>query len=162
MYDEQLTLVENDVLALARAMPADSYAFVPAGDGFYGARNFGEQLRHLATVLYLTAALVLEEKSPYGPGTHNNGPDEVRTKEQIIAYLAGALAYARRAVASLTEANRMDRVHSAFGPAPRAWVAAGMAYHSYNHYGQMVVYARMNGIVPPGSVPTGEDNLVTT
>ncbi len=160
MYDAEVTLVSNDVLSLAGAMPADKYDFAPMHGDFAGVRNFGEQVKHLATMIYMTAARVLEERSPYRPGAHNNGPDEVRTKDEIIAYLEGALAYARKAVASLTEDNHMEPVRSAFGMQPRAGIAAGIASHGYNHYGQMVVYARMNGIVPPGSVPTGDEGRV--
>ncbi len=160
MYDAEVTLVGNDVLSLAGAMPADKYDFVPAHGDFAGVRNFGEQVKHLATMIYMTAARVLEERSPYRPGTHNNGPDEVRTKDEIVAYLEGALVYSRKAVSSLTEENHMAPVPSVFGMQPRAWLAAGIARHGYNHYGQMVVYARMNGIVPPGSVPTGDEGRV--
>ena len=76
-----------------------------------------------------------------------------------MAFLKNAIAYARTAVASLTEDNHMTPVASAFGQMPRSAVAAGMAFHSFNHYGQMVVYARMHGIVPPASVPTGDNAL---
>ena len=157
MYDDQVTLVEHDVLSLAEAMPADRYDVAPMDGNFAGVRTFGEQVKHLATMIYMTSALVLEERSPYGPGTHNNGPDEVRSKAEIVAFLKDAIAYARRAMASLTEDNHMTPVASAFGQMPRSAIAAGVAFHSFNHYGQMVVYARMNGIVPPASVPTGDD-----
>jgi hypothetical protein len=43
------------------------------------------------------------------------------------------------------------RSNDYFGSQTRVEVAAGVTYHSYNHYGQMVVYARMNGVVPPAS-----------
>jgi hypothetical protein len=160
LYDDQVTLVENDVLSLALAMPADKYGFVPETGDFAGVRNFGEQIKHLATMISMTSALVMEEKSPYEAGTHNNGPDDVRTKDEIIAFLKGSIEYARRAMATLTEDNHMERAPSAFGPRPRSSIAAGVATHSYNHYGQMVVYGRMNGIVPPGSVPTGDEDRV--
>ena len=156
MYDEQVTLVEREVLSLAEAMPADRYDFAPTAGKFAGVRTFGEQARHLATMIFMTSALVLEERSPYGPGRHNNGPDDVVTKADIVAYLKASIAYARRAMSSLTVDNHLDPVPSAFGAMPRSAVAAGIAYHSFNHYGQMVVYARMNGIVPPASVPTGD------
>ena len=157
MYDDQVTLVENAVLSLAEAMPADKYGFAPADGTFDGVRTFGEQITHLATMIYMTAALVLEERSPYGPGTHNNGPDHVRTKAEIVEFLKASLQYARQAMSSLTTENHLESVVSGFGPMPRFAVAAGVAYHSFNHYGQMVVYARMNGIVPPASVPTGDE-----
>ena len=159
MYDDQVTLVENDVLSLAEAIPADRYDFTPSDGNFAGVRTFGEQVKHLATMIYMTSALVLEERSPYGPGTHNNGPDEVTTKAEIVEFLKDSLAYARQAMASLTADNHLTPVASAFGPMPRSAVAAGVAFHSFNHYGQMVVYARMNGIVPPSSVPTGDEGV---
>ena len=74
----------------------------PTEGDFEGVRTFGEQIGHIATTIYLTAAGVMEEESPYGPGTHNNGPDDVQSKEEVIAYLKDSLAYARRAMASLT------------------------------------------------------------
>ena len=117
------------------------------------------EIRHVATMIYMTSALVLEERSPYGPGTDNNGPGELRSKEEIIRFLRESLTYARRAMASLTEDNHLNPVPSAFGKMPRSAVAAGVAYHSFNHYGQMVVYARMNGIVPPASVPSGDGDV---
>jgi hypothetical protein len=156
MYEEQVKLVENDVLSLARAMPADKYDFAPTNGNFDGVRTFGEQIRHLATMIYMTAAIVLQERSPYGPGRNNNGPDEVRTKAEVIKYLEGSLAYARKAMATLNAANHLEPVSTVFGPMPKSAVAAGVAYHSYNHYGQMVVYARMHGVVPPTSVPSSE------
>ena len=149
LLGRQLDLVEHDVVGLAEAMPADRYDFRPHDGAFDGVRSFGEQVRHLATMVYMTAAIVLQEKSPYGPGTNDNGPDSVQDKDQIVAYLKSSLVYARRSVKALTEQNQLDPLETYFGTQPRVEVAAGLIYHSYNHYGQMVVYARMNGVVPP-------------
>ncbi len=157
MYDDQLSLVEDAVVSLAEAMPAASYDFSPTLGTFAGVRTFGEQVKHVAAMIYMTSALVMEERSPHGPGTHNNGPDEVQSKEEIIRFLKDSIAYSRKAMASLTEANHLEPVRSAFGQMSRSAVAAGVAFHSFTHYGQMVVYARMNGIVPPTSVPTRPD-----
>jgi DinB superfamily len=151
IFQNQLTLVESDVVSLAEAMPAEKYDFKPTAGEFAGVRTFGEQVKHLATMIYMTSAIVLEEKSPYGPGTNDNGPDDVKGKEAIVAYLKASIAYARKAMGSLTEQNALDPLKTYFGSQPRAEVASGVAYHSYDHYGQMVVYARMNGIVPPAS-----------
>ena len=157
MYDDQLSLVEDAVVSLAEAMPVASYDFSPTLGTFAGVRTFGEQVKHVATMIYMTSALVMKERSPHGPGTHNNGPDEVQSKEEIIRFLKDSIAYSRKAMASLTEANHLEPVRSAFGQMSRSAVAAGVAFHSFTHYGQMVVYARMNGIVPPTSVPTRPD-----
>ena len=157
MYDDLVTLVEEAVLSLAEAMPAERYDFAPTEGAVAGVRTFGEQVTHVAAVIFMTSALVLEERSPYGPGTHNNGPDDIRSKAEVIQFLKASLVYARSAMASLTAANHLESVPSAFGPMPRSAIAAGVAYHSFNHYGQMVVYSRLNGIVPPASVQTGDE-----
>src|SRR5689334_6413276 len=62
IFQNQLTLVENDVVSLAQAMPAERYDFKPTNGEFTGVRTFGEQVKHLATMIYMTAAIVLEEK----------------------------------------------------------------------------------------------------
>ena len=151
LHARQLDLVAHDLVSLAQAMPADKYGFRPAEGAFEGVRTFGEQVKHAATMIYMTAAIVLEEKSPHGPGTNDNGPDSVQGKEAIVEYLERSIVYARKAMASLNEKNQLDPLKTWFGWQPRVEVAAGVVYHSYNHYGQMVVYARMNGIVPPSS-----------
>jgi hypothetical protein len=153
MYLHQVFLVEDNLLRLAEAMPAEKYGFRPTEGEFKDVRTFGEQVKHAATMIYMTAAIVLEEKSPYGPGTNDNGPDSIQGKQQIVEYFRSSLAYARKAMASLNEKNHLDMIQTYFGPMPRIAVAAGIAYHSYDHYGQMVVYARMNGIIPPASRP---------
>lgn len=151
LYNKQVDLVEGNLVSLARAMPADKYGFRPTAGAFDNVRTFGDQVKHAATMIYMTSAIVLGERSPYGPGTNDNGPEGIVGKDQIVEYLEAAIAYARRAMSSLTEQNHLDPLKTYFGLQPRAEVAAGVAYHSYNHYGQMVVYARMNGIVPPAS-----------
>jgi hypothetical protein len=151
IYAKQVDILESDLVRLVEAMPADRFDFRPSEGVFEGARTFGEQVRHTATMIYMTAAIVLEEKSPYGPGRDDNGPADIEGKAAILAYLKASIAYARKAAASLTEANQLDPLWTYFGSQPRVEVAAGIAYHNYNHYGQMVVYARMNGVVPPAS-----------
>jgi hypothetical protein len=153
MYLKQVDLVEHDLVSLAQAMPADKYSFRPSGGQFDDVRTFGEQVKHAATMIFMTAAIVLEEKSPYGPGTNDNGPDDLQGKEQIVDYLKRSIAYARKAMSSLTEKNHLDPLNTYFGSQSRIEVAAGVGFHSYNHYGQMVVYARMCGIVPPSQPP---------
>jgi len=146
-----LGLIAKDLVSLAEAMPADRYEFRPTAGTFTDVRTFGEQVKHAATMIFMTAAIVLQEKSPYGPGANDNGPATVKEKPQILEYLNASIAYARKAMSSLTVKNHLDPLKTYFGSQPRIEVAAGILYHSYNHYGQMVVYARMNGVVPPSS-----------
>ena len=96
------------MVILAEAFPAEKYDFRPTSGAFADVRTFGEQVKHVATMMYMTAAIVLQEKSPYGPGTNDNGPDSVQGKEEIVAYLKQSIAYARRAMASLDERNQLD------------------------------------------------------
>jgi len=155
----QIDLVEHDLVGLAKAIPDERYDFRPAGAGFDGARTFGEQVRHTATMIFMTAAIVLEERSPYGPGANDNGPADIQGKAQIVGYLEASIRYARKAMATLTPANHLDPLKTYFGWQPRIEVAAGVAYHSYNHYGQMVIYARLNGLVAPSATPMAEVDL---
>jgi hypothetical protein len=151
IFTRQLELLEHDLVGLAQAMPGEAYAFRPAEGAFDGVRSFAEQVKHTATLIYVTASIVLEEQSPWRPGTNDNGPDAIQGKDQIIEYLERSIAYARRAMTSLSGSNHLDLLQTYFGPRSRAEIAGGIVYHSYNHYGQMVVYARMQGVVPPAS-----------
>jgi hypothetical protein len=151
VHAKLLDLAATDLVSLAEAMPASAYDFRPTAGTFDDVRTFGEQVKHAATMIYMTAAIVLEERSPYGPGPNDNGPTDVQGKEAIVTYLRGAIAYAREAVGSLNVRNQLDPLKTYFGSQPRVEVAAGLIYHSCNHYGQMVVYARMNNVVPPAS-----------
>jgi putative heme iron utilization protein len=109
MYLKQVDLIEHDLVSLAQAMPAEKYAFRPAGEKFGDVRTFGEQVKHAATMIFMTAAIVLQEKSPYGPGTNNNGPNEVQGKDQIEAYLKASIAYALRTREALLESSTSQR-----------------------------------------------------
>jgi len=93
----------------------------------------------------------VRKRTACGVSRNDNGPDDIRGKAAVVDYLKASIVYARKAMASLTEANQLDPLRTYFGSQPRVEVAAGITYHSYNHYGQMVVYARMNGVVPPSS-----------
>jgi hypothetical protein len=158
IYDGQVSSVEREVLALVQAMPADKFDFAPTNGNFTGVRTFALQARHDATIIWRISASVLGEKNPpveTGPG--DNGPDTLKTKDQIVDYFKNAVAYAHKAMTSMTQQNMLDQVPSPFGPGmtTRLAAAAFFGLHSYDHYGQMVVDARMNGVVPPASAPRG-------
>ncbi len=154
VFDSQVKSLESDVLPLAQAMPADKYDFAPTAGSFQGVRTFSEQIRHLATVIYMLSGAVLGEKPPVDIGKDDSGPSAVRTKAQLVEYLRSSLAFAHKAVATLTEKNLLDDV-SPFGSEKMKRLAAAsmITWHSFDHFGQMVVYARMNGVIPPSSLP---------
>jgi hypothetical protein len=134
-------------------MPADKYDFAPTSPGtFTGVRTYALQVRHIATEIFLIGEALTGEKAPVGIGPSDNGPDTLKTKEQILDYFKTAIAFARKGVATITEKNMNDPVP--FGRnGTRASAAAFIGLHSFDHYGQMVVYSRMNGIVPGGGPP---------
>ena len=102
----------------------------------------------------MVSSAVLEQKPPIDIGQGDGGPDSVRTKEQIVEYMRGAFAFGHKALQSITEKNEMDPVGLMPGSKmARIAAAVFMMYHNFDHYGQMVVYARMNGVVPPASRP---------
>jgi hypothetical protein len=156
IYDGQVSSIEREVLALVQAMPADKFNFAPTNGTFTGVRTFALQARHDATVIWQVSASVLgEAKPPVDMGAGDNGPDTLKTKDQIVEYFKGAIAYAHKAMSSMTQQNMLDQVPSPFGPGKTTRIASAafLGLHSYDHYGQMVVYARMNGVVPPASAP---------
>lgn len=153
VHDLQLSVLEQDFVPLAEAMPADKYNFAPTAGEFKGVRTFAQQILHTAAAIYTFSAAVLEEKLPKELEAGEYGPATLKTKEDLVAYLKGAFAYAHRAMAKLTAENLGDDVQAWWGKAPRMFMADGAIWHSYDHYGQLVVYLRMNGIVPPASRP---------
>jgi uncharacterized damage-inducible protein DinB len=151
-YDSALKSAESDIVGLAEAMPADKYNFAPTNGSFDGVRTFAQQVKHLAAVIYLVSAASMGEKPPVDTNGEK-GPDSAVAKAQIVAFLKGAFAYAHKAADALTPANEMEQVQSPFGKekVTRAGILNVAAWHSFDHYGQMVVYARMNGVIPPAS-----------
>jgi len=158
-FDGELKEAEHDAVGLAQAMPADKYNFSPDSAGikgaqFKGVRTFAQQAKHMATIIYMVSAAALGEKPPVNIGTGDNGPDSLTSKDQIVAYLKGAFAYGHKSIATLTAKNQLDKVKGPFGGDMMRLEAASMVtWHTFDHYGQMVVYARMNGVVPPSSQP---------
>jgi len=152
MYDRQLSMVEREVVSLAEAMPSDKYEFAPTAGDFKDVRTFAQQMSHLATVIYEVSAGVLGEKSPIDGGKSENGPASLKTKDATVKYLKDAFGYGHKAMNSLTDQNFTELVASPFGDkSPRGSLANVTLWHTFDHYGQAVVYARMNGIVPPAS-----------
>jgi hypothetical protein len=149
LFASQLDQLEHDLLRLAEVMPADGYDRRPPGDACASMRTFGEQVRHVATLMRITAAIVGGRPSRVAPGPGDNGPG-IDTKSEILDALRLAFDEARAAALSFDEANQFQVVRTVFGGQTRAEVMTALVAHSYDHYGQMVVYARLHGVMPPG------------
>lgn len=155
VLDGQLTAVEQQFVSAAEAMPADKYNFAPSGSNFTGVRTFALEVRHVATANLGFYSIILGQPMPSGVSLAGatNGPDNLRTKAQIVQYLKDSFALGHRALATLTLENALTPV-----PNPpmaslntRLALATFVLWHANDHYGQMVEYLRMNGIVPPAS-----------
>jgi len=148
-----LNLLESEVVGAAEAMPADKYDFAPPTTmGLYtGVRTFGSQVKHLAESNY-------EFFEGWGiPGAVDSKTIEaLKSKDDIVKALKDSYTFAHAAVNTITNDNAFMSV-----PGPDKWkltrastVTFALA-HSMDHYGQMVEYLRMNGIVPPASRQQG-------
>jgi hypothetical protein len=82
-----------------------------------------------------------------------NGPASMKTKAEILSYLKDSFTYVHKAIKTINEKNLVEPLKSPFGEGSitRLGMATGIASHGFDHYGQMVEYLRMNGIVPPAS-----------
>jgi len=151
-----LKSVEKQITSAAEAMPADKYGFTPTGGEFKGVRSFGQQVRHLSATNHILAAAALGEEPPADAGDET-GPDTVRTKEEIIEYLRTSFAHLGKAIDAIGDKKTAVR-SSPISPLPatavtRTTLIVEALIHAFDHYGQMVEYLRMNGIVPPASRP---------
>lgn len=152
VLDRTVSNLEQELIPAAEAMPEEKFGFAPTEGEFKGVRTFGQQIKHVAAVNYELGAAILEEKSPVDIN-EEAGPGSITSKTDILKYLKESFAYVHKAIATINEKNMVETVRSPFGEGKvsRMGLATTVAWHGYDHYGQMVVYLRMNGIVPPAS-----------
>jgi uncharacterized damage-inducible protein DinB len=152
VIDHSVSNMEHEFTAAAEAMPEDKYGFAPTGGEFKGVRTFGEQVKHVAAVNYIFAAAILSEKPPVDVGDES-GPAALKSKAEILSYLKDSFTYVHKALATINESNLVEPLRSPFGEGTvtRLGIATSVTGHGNDHYGQMVIYLRMNGIVPPAS-----------
>ncbi len=151
--DSWITNAEKHAVPVAEVMPAEKYSFAPleTGGEFKGVRTFAQQVKHLAANNYWMAALILGKKAS-AEMYNETGPDSVQNKADIVEYLKGSFQALHEAVATIDGKNAADRVESPVGwQKTRLSFAVDAVAHSFDHYGQLVEYLRMNGIVPPDS-----------
>ena len=154
--DREISLVEKEVLEAAEAMPDNKFDFSPEklnipGSDYKGVRTFGEQLKHIAASNYLIWSPITGEKPPDNVND-GKGPDNMKAKADIIKYVKDSFAFGHKSVATLNSSNLVEQITSKSGrPTTRLFLATFAAAHCFDHYGQMIEYLRMNGIVPPAS-----------
>lgn len=147
------TMVEGSFVSLADAMPANRWTFAPSDGEFKGVRTFGEQVKHVACANYAFFNEVEHKEPP--PNCEAGGPSVAKTKAELMQYLRESFSYAGQVMRRLTPANALDPVEGPYGgKTTRLGISTLAVWHATDHYGQLVVYLRMNGIVPPASAGT--------
>lgn len=144
--------VEHTLVPAVDAMPEDRFSFAPTNGEFKGVRTFGAIVKHVAGSNYGMAAAILQEKFP---AEVEKSFASMNSKADIIKLLTDSFAYLHKALSSINEKNETDLIKSPDSekPMPRLEVAYRALSHNWLHYGNLVEYLRMNGIVPPASRP---------
>ena len=151
--DHQISGIEKQIVDVAEAMPEDKYNFSPEtlnipGADYKGVRTFAVQVKHVAASNYFIWSPLTGDKLPEGL-KDGNGPENLKTKADIIKFLKDSFALGHKAAATLTTENMLQNPGNS--KSTRLHLAEFGVAHAFDHYGQMVEYLRMNGIVPPAS-----------
>jgi uncharacterized damage-inducible protein DinB len=154
--DSELSLIEGEMMGAVKAMPAEKFGFAPSASifvpgqttEFATVRTFAQQATHVAQANYFFFATL----SGLKPDVDMKAMAKLTNKDEVVAALAGSFAFGHKAIATLTAANAFEVLKT---PEPgiqtRSTFAGFAISHTNDHYGQMIEYLRMNGIVPPAS-----------
>jgi hypothetical protein len=151
--DREISTIEKEFVDAAEAMPEDKFNFSPEslnipGSEYKGVRTFALEVKHVAASNYALWSPITGDKFPDN-FMGGNGPEDLKTKADIVKFLKDSFALGHKAAATLTTQNMLQTAgHS---KSPRLHLATFAVAHAYDHYGQMAEYLRMNGIVPPAS-----------
>jgi hypothetical protein len=145
-YEKLFTGQEAELVAAAEAMPADKYNFAPTNGTFDGVRTFAQQITHIASAQYFFFG-------GFGikPDVDPKAIGKLTNKDEVVKALKDSFAFAHRAIETMTAQNAFEEIAEVDGANTRATIAAVGLAHTNDHYGQIVEYLRMNGIIPPAS-----------
>ncbi|WP_263368298.1 DinB family protein [Edaphobacter bradus] len=150
--DGLLKIYEGQIMSAVNAMPADKFDFAPSQTIFKAeqttsydkVRTFGQMVAHVAQANYYFFGTLGGVK----PDVDMKAIGNLTSKDDTVKALAASFAYAHKQLATLTAANAFASVKD---DQTKASMAAFGIAHMCDHYGQLVEYLRMNGIVPPAS-----------
>jgi len=160
VLNRQLSGIERNIMGAAEAVAEDKYEFSPATANIPGdfktpdpVRTLSQQFKHIGDALEAYGSAILGQK--HEASAEENGPKNVKTKQEVISFLKAEFAKAHSAIDTISQQNVVEEIPAPFGNAKttRLALATGMVGHSNNHYGQIIEYLRMNGMVPPESQP---------
>lgn len=136
--------VKNNVVRAAEKMPEENYAFKPVPE----VRSFGQIIGHVADAQYMICSGALGEKREPA------GVEKTKTtKADLVAALQDSVKYCDGAYDALTDAKMAEMVKMFGRERTRMGALLMNASHSWEHYGNLVTYLRIKGIVPPSSEP---------
>jgi uncharacterized damage-inducible protein DinB len=145
IYGKLLAGMEKEFVDAAEAMPEDKFDFAPTSGEFKGVRSFGAQVKHVAEANYFFFAG--DAFTDATDKAKSDAIEKLTTKAEIVQALKDSFKLAHALVDGMTADNAF--VTTTHGT--RAGMASFGLAHMMDHYGQLVVYLRMNGIVPPAS-----------
>ena len=153
VVDREISNIEKQIVDVAEAMPEEKFNFSPEnlnipGADYKGVRTFAEQLKHVAASNYYIWTPITGDKLREDLND-GKGPENMKAKADIIKFLKDSFALGHKAAATLTAENFLQTAQNS--KSTRLRLATFGVSHAYDHYGQMVEYLRMNGIVPPAS-----------
>jgi hypothetical protein len=147
---------EYEVRSTAEAMPAEKWDYRPAAGLFkdekpeYGppqVRTFAEQVKHVACSNFAFAAELDGTKPP--DACDKGGLSPAKTRVELLAYLRDSFAALTKSLSAVTAKNMYDPIEGPYAtPNTRLGLAEVCVWHAADHYGQMTIYLRENGIVP--------------
>lgn len=132
---------EGHVMALAEKFPADKYSWHPEG-----ARSTAEAFMHIVSGNYTYANAL---GNPRPEGVTNDSLSKIADKAQVIEALKKSFAHLKAAIENVSDADKTTKLRGRDWTMREVMLAA--AAHDHEHLGQLIAYARVNGIVPPWS-----------
>ena len=145
-----LDSLQSKFMQLADAFPADKYSWRPAP----GVRSVGEVFMHVASEYYFWTPVVFGA-TPSAVVEGNKAGfekfEKMSSKPEVLKYLKEGFTYGRQTIASLDEA-KITGIHRVFNRDTQVIaMSLDMLSDLHEHLGQLIAYARMNGIKPPWS-----------
>ena len=136
---------KRTVIGAAEKMPAEHFSFKPTSD----VRSYAELFGHIMDTNYWACAALRGEANP----NKDDLEKTLKTKDEIVKAVKASFEYCDGAMTSLTEANLRETFKNGTRDVPKTSPLLLLIAHSQEHYGNLVTYMRLKGIVPPSSEP---------
>jgi uncharacterized damage-inducible protein DinB len=142
------SIIENYITKAAAKMPEEHYGFKPTPD----VRSFGQLIGHIADANYGFCSTVAGEKPPAGGFDGANSIEKTKTsKADLQKALAASFEYCDKIHSGITDAAAATMIKLFGNDLPKLSVIEFNTHHDFEHYGNIVTYMRLKGVVPPSS-----------